>query len=79
MDQKMYNSSIIGKFGEASVISDINVPHDTILISPKEERQFLELFELLKILREFKPDNQQLNVALKNLNASMAKYIGKND
>ena len=47
-------SQQIGKIGEAKVIVDCNIPHDTIYISPKEEKMFIEIMAILGKLKDLK-------------------------
>lgn len=47
----MYYSRKIGELFGASIICDINIPHDQIWISPKEEALFKKLIEFEALIK----------------------------
>ena len=69
----------IGKIGEAKVFVSVYVPHDTILISPKEEEMFNKLIDLIARFDEIKSLQEQLSEPMAVVQAAMAKYVGKSE
>lgn len=68
---------IIGKFGEAKVIVSTLMPHDQIWISPKEEEQFVRLFELLDAKDKMLTLQEHMAKPLLLVNSAAAKYVGR--